>query len=158
LVVVYPGRHSTERTRAIHLEKTAHSGTLTTRLVTPDSSCGKTMNRSIPVAACAALIATLAQSSVAAVTDNAAAQLPADNPFAHESTLPYALPPFDKIHDEHFRPALIAGMAAHRVEIDAIAKNSAPPTFENTIVAMEKAGQLLDRVTSVYGNLTSSNT
>jgi peptidyl-dipeptidase Dcp len=114
--------------------------------------------RALPRAIYVVLTLALAQPTVAAVTDNSPAQLPADNPFTSESMLAYQLPPFDKIHDEHFRPALLAGMAAHRTEIDAIAKNTAAPTFENTIVAMEKAGALLDRVTSVYGNLTSSNT
>ncbi len=85
-------------------------------------------------------------------------QLPSDNPFARESTLPYRLPPFDKIKDEHFKPGLLAGMAAQRKEIDAIAKSSAAPTFENTIVAMERSGDLLTRVSAAFGNLTASNT
>ena len=85
-------------------------------------------------------------------------QLAPDNPFARESTLPYQLPPFDKIKDEHFEPALLAGMAEQRKEIDAIAKNPAAPTFENTIVAMERSGELLTRASAVFGNLTASNT
>ena len=89
---------------------------------------------------------------------NAVAALPPENPFARESTLPYQLPPFDKIRNEHFEPALEAGMAEQRAEIDAIAKSSAAPTFENTISAMERSGQLLTRVLGTYGNLTSSHT
>jgi peptidyl-dipeptidase Dcp len=84
-------------------------------------------------------------------------QLPADNPFAKPSTLPYQVPAFDKIKDEHFRPAFEAGMAEHKKEIRAIAGNPEPPTFENTIVALEKSGQLLDRVSTVFFNLDSSN-
>jgi peptidyl-dipeptidase Dcp len=84
--------------------------------------------------------------------------LAADNPFAHESTLPYKAPPLDKIKDEHFTPGLLAGMAEQRQEIDAIANDPAAPTFENTIVAMERSGQLLTRVNAVFGNLTASNT
>ena len=57
------------------------------------------------------------------MNDSDASTLPADNPFARESTLPYQLPPFDKIKDEHFAPALDAGMAEQRKEIDAIAQN-----------------------------------
>lgn len=89
---------------------------------------------------------------------NAAAALPPDNPFARESMLPYQLPPFDKIKDEHIGPALDAGMAEQRKEIEAIANGPAPPTFENTITAMEKSGQLLTRANGVFGNLTASYT
>jgi peptidyl-dipeptidase Dcp len=87
-----------------------------------------------------------------------ASTLPADNPFARESVLPYQLPPLDKIRNEHFAPGLEAGMAEQRKEIDALAQNGAAPTFENTIVAMEKSGQLLMRVNATFGNLTASNT
>lgn len=92
------------------------------------------------------------------VAMNASAALPPDNPFARESTLPYQLPPLDKIRDEHIGPALDAGMAEQRREIEAIANDKAQPTFENTIVAMEKSGQLLTRVNGVFGNLTASYT
>lgn len=85
-------------------------------------------------------------------------QLPADNPFAKQSTLPYQFPPFDRIKDEHFRPAFEAGMAEQRNEIDAIDRNPEPATFENTVVALERSGQLLDRVSSAFSNLNSSNT
>lgn len=87
-----------------------------------------------------------------------AQQLSADSPFARPSTLPYYLPPFDRIKDADFRPAFEAGMAEHRKEIDAIDSNKAAATFENTVVAMEKTGRLLDRVASVFFNLNSSNT
>src|SRR5256885_12432649 len=66
---------------------------------------------------------------------------PADmtaNPFQTESTLPYKLPPFDKIKDEHFQPALEQGMAEEEKEADAIAKQTEKPTFENTAVSLEK--------------------
>jgi peptidyl-dipeptidase Dcp len=104
----------------------------------------------------AALVLTAAAAS--GKTVNESSQLPAENPFARESTLPYRLPPLDKIKDEHFKPALLAGMAEQRKEIDAIAKNSAAPTFENTVVAMERSGELLTRVSAVFGNLSASNT
>src|SRR6516165_8508948 len=67
------------------------------------------------------------------------------NPFYAPSTLPFHAPPFDKIKDEDYQPAIEAGMAEERNEIRAIADNPAPPTFENTMVAMEKSGQLLRR-------------
>ena len=83
---------------------------------------------------------------------------PAPSPFAAVSPLPYNLPPFDKIQESDYRPAFEEGMAAQRKEVDAIAKNAEAPTFDNTIVAMERSGLELARVSSVFFNLTSSNT
>jgi peptidyl-dipeptidase Dcp len=80
------------------------------------------------------------------------------NPFFAASTLAYELPPFDKIKDEHYKPAFIEGMKQHDAEISAIADNPAAPTFDNTIVAMERAGRILDRVSKVFFNLTGANT
>ena len=73
-----------------------------------------------------------------------------NNPFFAPSTLPFQAPPFDKIKDEDYQPAMEAGMAEELKEVQAIANNPAPPTFENTIVAMEKSGQLLQRVRSGF--------
>lgn len=81
-----------------------------------------------------------------------------ENPFFTPSTLPFEAPDFDAISEEHYRPAFEAGMERHLEEIDSIATNAEEPTFENTIVAMERAGQLLDRVSSVFYNLTSAHT
>jgi peptidyl-dipeptidase Dcp len=86
------------------------------------------------------------------------AALPASNPFAHESKLPLHYPAFDQIHDEDYGPAYEEGMRQQAAEIDAIANNKKAPTFDNTIVAMERSGQLLDRVSSVFGNLSGANT
>ncbi|HEY0172008.1 MAG TPA: hypothetical protein VGB98_13380, partial [Pyrinomonadaceae bacterium] len=61
------------------------------------------------------------------------------------------VPPFDRVEVAHFKPALEAGMAEQLAETDKIAADAAAPTFENTIAAMERAGQTLDRVTTVYG-------
>ena len=80
------------------------------------------------------------------------------NPFRHPSTLPYCLPPFDKIKDADYVPAFEAGMREQREEVAAIAHNPQPATFENTVVAMERTGHLLDRVNTVFSNLNSSNT
>jgi len=87
-----------------------------------------------------------------------AAALPASNPFANESTLPFKYPPFDKITNEHYAPAFAEGMRQEAAQIEAIANNKRAPTFENTIVAMERSGRLLDRVSSVFGNLSGANT
>src|ERR1017187_9569869 len=73
-----------------------------------------------------------------------------DNPFFAPSSLPFQAPPFDKIKDGDYQPAMDAGMAEQRKEVQAIADNPAPPTFENTFVAMEKSGQLLQRVLNAF--------
>ena len=81
-----------------------------------------------------------------------------DNPFFAPSTLPFQAPPFDKIKDSDYQPAIEAGMAEELKEMQAIANNPAPPTFENTIVAMEKSGQLSQRVQSAFFSVTAANT
>lgn len=81
-----------------------------------------------------------------------------DNPLLTTSSLQFGYPPFDLIKNEHFEPAMIQGMAEQRAEIAAIASNVAPPTFENTLVAMEQSGQLLDRAATVFFGLSSAHT
>ena len=80
------------------------------------------------------------------------------NPFFAESSLSFALPPFDQIADAHYRPAFERGMADQLVEIEAIANTADTPTFENTVVQMERSGQLLTRVANVFFGLTSADT
>ncbi|WP_104523822.1 M3 family metallopeptidase [Blastococcus atacamensis] len=82
--------------------------------------------------------------------------LSADNPLASSSELPFRLPPFGDITLEHCREALLVGMADQRREVQALVGSAEPPTFENTIVALERSGALLDRAWSVFGNLSSS--
>ena len=77
--------------------------------------------------------------------------------FATPSTLDLNYPRFDQIKDSDFAPAFDAGMAEQLREIDAIANNPEPPTFQNTIVAMEKSGQLLDRASNVFFNLVGTD-
>ena len=81
-----------------------------------------------------------------------------DNPFATASPLFDQAPPFDRIHDAAFQPAIEEGMRVQLVEIAAIAKDTAAPTFDNTIVAMERTGMLLRRASAVFFALTSANT
>lgn len=81
-----------------------------------------------------------------------------DNPFFEESALTHGMPPFDRIRDEHYLPAFRAGMEQQLEETDRIARDEAEPTFENTIVAMERTGRLLDRVGRVFDNLNSAHT
>ena len=93
-----------------------------------------------------------------AVAGVAQAALPASNPFAQPSRLPLQYPQFDQIKNEDYGPAYEEGMREQAREIDAIANNKAAPTFDNTIVAMERSGRLLDRVSAVFGNLSGANT
>ncbi|GAB3129591.1 M3 family metallopeptidase [Microbispora hainanensis] len=82
----------------------------------------------------------------------------AANPFLSPSTLPYGLPPFQEIREEHYAPAFEQGMAEQIAEVEAIAENPEPPTFENTIEALERSGALLERVSAVFFNQASSDT
>ena len=80
------------------------------------------------------------------------------NPFFSESSLYLKYPPFDKIKNEHYAPAFELGMKQHMQEIDSIALDQDLASFENTILSMEKAGSLLDRVSTVFYALTSAHT
>jgi peptidyl-dipeptidase Dcp len=80
------------------------------------------------------------------------------NPLLSESTLPYHAPPFDKIKDDHFAPAIEAGMREQLKEVDAVANNSEKPGFDNTVVALERTGRLLDRAQRTFSNLNACNT
>ena len=111
------------------------------------------------------LLSSLLIASFALMTSSAPAQTtqttPAfgpGNPFYAPSTLPYQAPPFDKIKDSDYQPAIEAGMAQQLEEIRAIADNPAPPTFENTLVAMEKTGALFRRATAAFDAVTGANT
>src|SRR5436190_13577089 len=80
------------------------------------------------------------------------------NPLLTESSLPYHVPPFDRIKDEHFAPAMEAGMREQLKEVDAVTNLSDKPTFENTIIALERTGRLLDRAERTFSNLNACNT
>ena len=81
-----------------------------------------------------------------------------ENPFFSEYTTPHQTPPFDKIKLEHYEPAVLEGIKQHQAEVDAITGNPEAPTFENTVVALEYAGDMLNRVLSVFFNLNSAET
>lgn len=80
------------------------------------------------------------------------------NPFMKASTLPFHAPDFTKIKNSDFSPAFEEGIKQQLAEIDSIARNPEPPTFENTLVALEKSGQLLRRVNGVFNMLSGANT
>ena len=82
----------------------------------------------------------------------------AQNPFFEKYNTPHQTVPFDKIKNEHYEPAMLEGIKLHEAEIEAIINNPEAPTFANTIVAYEKSGKFLDRVTTVFGNLRSAET
>lgn len=81
-----------------------------------------------------------------------------DNPFFNDYNTPFDVPPFEKIKAAHYMPAFLKGFEAQKKEIRAIITNPEEPTFENTIKAFEYSGQLLDKVSSVFGALNSANT
>ena len=105
---------------------------------------------------CASLLASAIQA--ADESPRPAATPMTENPLLKESTLDLHYPLFDKIKDEHFAPAYEQGMAEQLKEIEPIAASKEPPTFENTIVALEKTGDLLGRVDRIFSNLSSANT
>ncbi|MEC7984866.1 MAG: M3 family metallopeptidase, partial [Myxococcota bacterium] len=80
------------------------------------------------------------------------------NPFFHSYQTPYNIPPFEKIEDAHFREAFIEGMREQELEYEKIENNLDTPTFENTLLAIERSGSLLKKVSSVFDNLVAANT
>lgn len=78
------------------------------------------------------------------------------NPLLEPWTTPFSLPPFDKIKVDHYKPALKVGMEEHLKDLQAIVDNADPPTFENVMVAYDRAGSTLDKVGGVFGNMCSS--
>ncbi|WP_449385293.1 M3 family metallopeptidase [Cellulomonas soli] len=87
----------------------------------------------------------------------APAPLDPSNPFAQPSTLPYGLPDFTAIREEHYLPALLAGMEQQRAEVEAIATDPAPASVENTLEALERSGRLLHRAATVFYNQASAD-
>jgi peptidyl-dipeptidase Dcp len=87
-----------------------------------------------------------------------AAEFGPANPFYSASTLPFHAPPFDRIKDEDYQPAIEAGMAQQLAEMERIANNAAPPTLANTFIAMEKTGRLLARAQLAFSGVSNANT
>lgn len=81
-----------------------------------------------------------------------------DNPLLADFNTPFGAPPFDKIQNEHFMPAYDEAIKVNTAEIEAIVNNSEAPNFENTIVAYDNAGELLGRISSIFGGLNGANT
>src|SRR3954453_16177695 len=118
------------------------------------------MLRNFLLASAALAVATAAQQALAAprARPAASAALPASNPFAQPSALPFQTPDFSKIKDTDYLPALLAGIAQQKAEVARIAKNPAPPNFDNTVVAMERSGLLLERTNLAFQAVNGANT
>jgi peptidyl-dipeptidase Dcp len=101
-------------------------------------------------------VGTIGLAAALSPTAGAAAFGPS-NPFYVSSKLPFHAPPFDRIKDEDYQPAIEAGMAQQLVEIERIADNPAKPTFDNTFVAMERSGRLLDRALAAFRCVSDAN-
>src|SRR6476659_10726257 len=89
---------------------------------------------------------------------SAAATLPASNPFAQPSALPFQTPDFARIKDSDYLPAILAGIAQQKAEVAAIGNQKATPTFENTLAALEKSGLLLERANLAFQAVNGANT
>ncbi|WP_394648329.1 M3 family metallopeptidase [uncultured Sphingomonas sp.] len=109
-----------------------------------------------------AAVLLTAMTTTAAVSSPAIAQtapaLPASNPFAKPSTLPFEAPPFDRIKDSDYQPALEAGMAEQLAEVNNIVRVRSAPTFDNTIGALERSGRLLERAALAFYGVNGANT
>ena len=103
------------------------------------------------------MVGILPQPGFDAIASDGGSQFGPANPFYAPSTLPLEAPPFDKIKDSDYQPAIEAGMAQQREEVRAIADNPARPTFENTLLALEKSGQLFNRVMPVFYGVSGAN-
>jgi len=85
-------------------------------------------------------------------------EAPGENPFFTEWTTPFGVAPFEEIQEEHFLPAFERAIAEQRAEVEAIAQNPEPPTFENTLAALDATGMLMNKVSGVFNTLTGAET
>jgi peptidyl-dipeptidase Dcp len=116
-----------------------------------------TIWKAIQAQACVAVVTFMVGAIPVIAQQTANPAFGPENPFYSDSTLPFQAPPFDRIHDSDFQPAIEAAMELHLKEILAIADDPAPPTFANTLVAMEKSGQLYRRVMAAFFGVTQAN-
>ena len=91
-----------------------------------------------------------------AIITSCSQQKSAENPLLAKWDTPYEIPPFEKIKIEHFMPAYVEAMAQHKAEIDSIVNNTEAPTFDNTIVAYDNSGELLDKISPVFSNISGT--
>src|SRR5512140_1992012 len=105
-----------------------------------------------------AFITSLMSAAVVQTELPANGQSADSNPLLAEWTTPFGVPPFPAVKEEHFIPAVKVAMTRQQEEIASLLANTEPPTFANTIEALENSGYLLDRVNSVFSNLTGADT
>ena len=110
------------------------------------------MNKALMAAGLAVVLGACSSSKKSDVAETT------PNPFFTEYTTPFGVPPFDKIEVAHYKPAFLKGMEEHKKEIDTIVNNTEEPTFENTIVALDQSGELLNKVLYAFGGQSSVNT
>ncbi|HET8803827.1 MAG TPA: M3 family metallopeptidase [Aequorivita sp.] len=117
------------------------------------------MKKAIPILALAILVLACNNSKEKENPNNSDQQMNnSENPLLSESTLPYGAPDFSKIKDEDFKPAMLEGIAQQQKAIALIANSEEEPTFENTVIALEKSGDLLNRTSQIFYALASANT
>jgi peptidyl-dipeptidase Dcp len=104
------------------------------------------------------MIMAITSLSIVACKQEANSNAESNNPFLQSYNTPFEVPPFDKIKDEHYKPAILEGIKQQQAEIEAIIDNTDSPTWDNTILAMEISGDLLKRATNVFYNMSSANT
>ena len=112
----------------------------------------------VGIAAALVLVLTSCSRSELELTQDETTIAMQENPFFTESPHPFQFPQFDRIDEEHYRPAFEQGMSRHLEQVDAIADQGEPPSFENTLVALERSGRMLNRVRRVFFNLVSAHT
>ncbi len=115
-------------------------------------------SKSVPASGFVILLLAAAAGVCSAQTPNPPSKFGPSNPFYAPSTLPFQTAPFDKIKDSDYQPAIDAGMAQQLAEVEAIANNPAPPTFENTFVPLERSGQLFNRAWNAFNLVSQANT
>jgi peptidyl-dipeptidase Dcp len=96
--------------------------------------------------------------TIAVITGGGMTLAAEENPFFKPFDTPFSVPPFERIRTEHYRPAFKQALADHKAEVEAIASRAEPPTFANTVVALERSGAFLDRVASAFDVLNESMT
>lgn len=96
--------------------------------------------------------------AIGMITSCTSKKVETNNPLLKTWDTPFGVVPFEQVKPEHYLPAFEQGIAEHNTEIEAIANSTEEPTFANTILALEYAGQTLNKVSSVFGNQTSANT
>jgi len=143
----------------VNINRTLTQSMILTLALALLSACGNEQADTAADSSAAEQASTVTESAEPAVEAETVTTADDDsNPFYQASTLPFEYPHFDRIEDKHFVPAMERGMAEHLEQVELIADSAAPATFDNTIVAMERSGELLARVGAVFFSLAGADT